>query len=104
MLDVRDRLLEQLADVVVVEVVDDPSAVALPDDQPEVAQQAQLMGHRDAPCPRRSASSLTEQAPAWRRPRMRTRLGVASACIVCATTPANSGSSCAGSGWVVRVP
>ena len=43
MLDVRDGLLEQFADVVVVEVVDDPPAVALPDYQPEVAQQPKLM-------------------------------------------------------------
>ena len=46
MLDVRDGLFEQLADVVVVEVVDDPSAVALADDQPEVAQQPKLMRDR----------------------------------------------------------
>src|SRR3954462_13142816 len=41
-LDVRDGLLEQLADVVVVEVVDDAAAVAVPDDKAEVAQQPQL--------------------------------------------------------------
>jgi hypothetical protein len=46
MLDVRDALFEQFADVVVVEVAEEPSAVALSDDQSEVAQQPQLMGDR----------------------------------------------------------
>src|SRR4051812_6414855 len=42
-LDVRDGLFEQLADVVVVEVVDDAAPVAAPDDQAEVPQQPQLV-------------------------------------------------------------
>lgn len=44
--------------------------------------------------PTASASSLTLSAPACKRPRMRTRLGVASACIVSATALAKPASSC----------
>ena len=43
MLDVGDGLPEQLADVIVVQVVDDPAAVALPDDEAQVAKQAKLV-------------------------------------------------------------
>jgi hypothetical protein len=42
-LHVVDRLLEQRADVRVVERVDELAAVALPRDPAEVAQQAELM-------------------------------------------------------------
>src|SRR3954470_18339134 len=42
-LDVRDGLFEQLADVVVVEVVDDAATVAVPDDKSEVTEQPQLV-------------------------------------------------------------
>jgi hypothetical protein len=45
-LGVRDGLLEQLADVVVVQVVDDASAVALADHESEMSQQTKLMGNR----------------------------------------------------------
>src|ERR1700750_3358415 len=45
--------------------------------------------------PTASASSLTEHGPALSRPRIRTRLGVASACIVSATTAAKRASSSA---------
>ena len=48
MLDVRDDLLEQVGDVVVVELVDDLAAVALAGDEPEVAQQPQLVRDRRA--------------------------------------------------------
>ena len=44
MLDVGDRLVEQVRDVVVVEVVDDVAALAVSDDEAEVAQQTQLVG------------------------------------------------------------
>ena len=43
MLDVGDGLLQQLADVIVVQRVDDAPSVAVPGDQPEMAQQAQLV-------------------------------------------------------------
>lgn len=46
MLDVRDRLVEELADVLVVQLVLDAAPVAPPDDEPEMTQDAQLMGHR----------------------------------------------------------
>jgi hypothetical protein len=46
MLDVSDRLFQELADVVVVQVVHDLAAVASTDHQPEVTQNAKLMGHR----------------------------------------------------------
>ncbi len=45
-LDVADRLLEQMRDVIVVEVIDDASAVAVPDHEPEMTQQPQLMRYR----------------------------------------------------------
>ena len=44
--DVRRDLLQQLANVVVVEGVTDLAAVALTDNEPEVAQQPQLMRDR----------------------------------------------------------
>jgi len=44
MLGVADRLLEELADVWIVEGVDDPSPVPLPDHETELAQEAKLMG------------------------------------------------------------
>lgn len=43
-LDMSDGLFEELADVIVVEVVDDLPAVAPADHQPEVTQDAKLMG------------------------------------------------------------
>ena len=45
-LDVPDGLFEQLADMVVVQVVDDAATVATADHEPEVAQHPQLVGHR----------------------------------------------------------
>jgi len=45
-LDVEDRLIEELGDVRVVEPVDDLLAPALPDHEPELAQRAQLVGDR----------------------------------------------------------
>ena len=45
-LDVPEHLLEQVGDVVVVELVDHAAAGALPDDQAEVAQDAELVGDR----------------------------------------------------------
>ena len=45
MLDVGDRLVEQVRDVVVVEVVDDVTALAMSDDEAEMAQQTQLVRH-----------------------------------------------------------
>jgi len=47
-LHVGDGLLEQLGDVVVVEVVDDLTTVAPPDDEAQVTQDAQLVGDRRA--------------------------------------------------------
>ena len=44
-IDVPDDLFEQLGHVVVVQFVDDVSAVALAEDETEVAQQAKLMGN-----------------------------------------------------------
>jgi hypothetical protein len=46
MLDVADRLLQEIADVVVVEVVHDLTALSATDDQPEMPEHAQLMGDR----------------------------------------------------------
>ena len=46
MLDVSDGFLEQLADVVVVQCVDDVAPLAVAGDQAEVAQQAQLVRDR----------------------------------------------------------
>ena len=46
--DVRDDLFEQLGDVVVVQLVDDLASVALPDDEPEMAQRPKLMRDRRA--------------------------------------------------------
>jgi hypothetical protein len=43
-LDVPDRLVEQVSDVVVVEVVHDVAAVAAAHDEAEVAKEPQLMG------------------------------------------------------------
>jgi hypothetical protein len=43
-LDVADGLVDQRGHVVVVQGVDDPAPVTLADDQPDVAQEAQLMG------------------------------------------------------------
>ncbi len=48
MLGVEDGLVEQRGDVVVVQRVDDLAPDALADDQPEVTQQAQLVGDRRA--------------------------------------------------------
>lgn len=44
MLDVKDRLIEQLGDVRVVQVVDDAFAASLADDKAKVAQLPELMG------------------------------------------------------------
>lgn len=46
MLDVRDRLLQQVRDVIVVQVIDDVTTLAAPDHKPEMAQQTQLMRNR----------------------------------------------------------
>ena len=43
MLDVGDGLFEQLADMVVVKVIDHPAAVPTTNDEPEVAKQPQLL-------------------------------------------------------------
>ena len=48
MLDMEDRLIEQVGDVRVVERVDDAPAAPLADNEPEVAQHAQLVRHRRA--------------------------------------------------------
>jgi hypothetical protein len=45
-LDVGHGLLEKLADVLVVQLIDDPTALALSGDKPKVAQDAQLVGDR----------------------------------------------------------
>jgi hypothetical protein len=42
-LDMRNGLVKQFADVVVVEVVNDASTVPMADDQPEVPQEAKLV-------------------------------------------------------------
>jgi hypothetical protein len=55
-LDVRDGLLEQLADVVVVQVVDDASAVALADHESAMSQLP-----NDLLSPVRHVFSLAEQ-------------------------------------------
>lgn len=44
MLHVKEGLLQELGDVVVVQRVDDGTTVALAGDQSQVAQQAQLVG------------------------------------------------------------
>ena len=44
-LDVADRLIEQLGDMRVVQRVDDPPPLTLTDDQTDVPQQPQLMRH-----------------------------------------------------------
>ena len=46
MLDVRDRLLEQVRHVVVVQVVNDAPPVAPADDEPQMTKHTQLMGDR----------------------------------------------------------
>ena len=88
---VVDRLVEQDADMRVVQCVDDASAAPFAGHEAEVAE-AQLVRdgrsfHRD------TASAPTEQGDSRSRPRMRTRLGVASACIVSATCCAVGASS-----------
>ncbi|MDX6583064.1 MAG: hypothetical protein QOI10_2248, partial [Solirubrobacterales bacterium] len=45
-LDVTDRLFEQLTHMVVVQVVDDLATLAATDDQPEMTQHPQLMRDR----------------------------------------------------------
>ena len=42
-LDMRDGLLEQFPDMIVVEVIDDAAPIPMADDQPEVAQETKLM-------------------------------------------------------------
>jgi hypothetical protein len=44
MLHVGDRLLEQVQDVVVVEVVENPTALAATDDKAQVAEKPKLVG------------------------------------------------------------
>ena len=96
MLDVVDGLLEQDADVAVVEGVDDPAPLRVADDEAEVAEQAELVGDGGCSIATASARSLTDQGESRSRARMRTRLGVASACIVCATSRAVPASIDAG--------
>jgi len=45
-LNVRDGFVEQLADVVVMKRIDHIAALAMACDQPEMAQQAELVRHR----------------------------------------------------------
>jgi hypothetical protein len=45
-LDVRDRFVEQMGDVIVVQVVDDAAPVATSDHEPEMAKQSQLVRDR----------------------------------------------------------
>ena len=92
MLDVEDGLVEQVGDVRVVQGVDDPRP-SLADHEPEMAQHPQLVRDRRPLHPDRGGSSLTEHGDSRSRPRIRTRLGVASACIVCATSRAVAASS-----------
>ena len=67
MLDVGDRLVEQVRDVVVMQVVDDVTAVAPADDESEVAQDAELMGHRGRLHPYR-LGQLADGLPAGAQP------------------------------------
>ena len=67
MLDVKDGLVEQFGDVGIVESVDDVLALALTDDEAEVAQLAQLVGdgrglHAD------SLGELADRARAFLQP------------------------------------
>jgi hypothetical protein len=82
--DVGDDLLEHLGNVVVVELVDDLAAVPAPGDEPQVAQQPQLMGDRRGLISTASARSPTDAGPAWRRASSRSRLGADSTCIASA--------------------
>ena len=84
MLHMRDDLLEHLGNVVVVQRVDDLAPVATADDQPEVAHQPELMRDGEPSIPTAAANSPTGADPLCRRARIRSRLGVASACIASA--------------------
>ena len=95
-LDVVDGLVDERGDVVVVQLVDDVAAAPLADDEAQVAQDAQLLATGGCDMPIAAASSPTLHAPARRRPRIRTRLGAASACIASATSPAVAASIAAG--------
>jgi hypothetical protein len=46
MLDMRDRLIEQMRHVIVVQVVHDVTSIAPTDDEAEVTQDPQLVGYR----------------------------------------------------------
>lgn len=46
MLDVVNRLVEKLSDVIVVEPVDDAAAIAVTRDQPECAEEPELVRYR----------------------------------------------------------
>lgn len=79
-LDVRDRLIEEMRDVVVIEVVDNAAALAAADHEPKMAKQPQLVGnrggfhphcHRELVHARGARSEPTENPhPAGRRERL----------------------------------
>ena len=84
-------------DVIVVQRVDHLAPIALAHDEAEVTQHAELLGDGRLPHPD-LARELPDRARAGTsRLRMRTRLGVASACIVSATDLAVSVDRNAGS-------
>src|SRR5918998_3765306 len=91
--DVRHDLLEEIGDVIVVELVDHPTPVALARDQPEMPEDPQLMRDRQPSMPTLAAIAVTDAGPAWSRARIRSRLGVASACTLSAAVLTNDGSS-----------
>jgi hypothetical protein len=90
-LDMGDRLLERLADVIVVEVVDHAASVAVPDHEAQIAQQPQLMRHRRGLHPDRVGQLVDRTQPRAQPPEYPYRLGVARPCILWATTPAKPG-------------
>ena len=93
MLDVEDGLVEQVGHVRVVQGVDDAAPAPLPDDEAEMAKDSQLVRDGRLLHADRGRELPTADGPSRRRPRMRTRDGVASACMVCATSRAVVASS-----------
>jgi hypothetical protein len=92
-LDPRDGLVEEMRDVVVVKVADNVAAPAAANHESKMAKQPQLVANRGGLHPHRHREFVHARGAHRSRLRIRTRLGVATACIASATTPAKSRSS-----------
>ena len=68
MLDVRDGLTKKLANMIVVEVVDHPSALPVTHDQTQVAKQPKLMGNRRRLHPDRRCQLVDRARPGVQTP------------------------------------